>query len=295
MPSGKDLRRRIASVKNTQQLTKAMKMVSAAKLRRAQEAMMQARPYANGVRKVVQLMAENEAVREAHPLLAKREVKKVQVILITSDRGLCGAFNANLQKRAERMYREEAKNYEELSFVCLGKRGYEYLKLRGIPVKKFYGDILKGATFASISAVAEEMMSAFKNGECDEVRIIFAEFRSVISQVVKAETLLPVSPEQAVDAKAAAKSEPTVSADYIFEPSQGEILDVLVPRYFTTMLFRSVLESTASEHGARMAAMDNASRSAGDVIKKLRLIYNNIRQAGITKELLEITSGAEAL
>lgn len=293
MASGKELRRRINSVKNTQQITKAMKMVSAAKLRRAQDAIVQARPYAIALRDAAQLLSENPEVQDSHPLLARRKVKRVNTILITSDRGLCGAFNSNLQKRAERLYRQEAANYESYVFTCIGKRGYEYLKLRKVPVVKFYEDTLKKVSFPRATAIAEEIMSGFLNGEFDEIRIIFAEFKSAITQVVRVDTVLPVQ-ITASENKNAADAEAN-SKDLSFEPSRQDILDTLLPRYVHTSVFRALLESLASEHGARMAAMDNATRNAGEVIRKLRLVYNNVRQANITKELLEITSGAEAL
>lgn len=290
MASGKELRRRIHSVKNTQQITKAMKMVSAAKLRRAQDAIVSARPYANAIRQVVRLVTANAIVRESHPLLAKREARKVNVVLITSDRGLCGAYNSNLNKRAERMYREEAAQYEKFVFTTIGKRGNEYLKLRKIPVHKFYEDVQKQITYAKVSAIAEELVESFLNGEFDEIRLVYAEFKSALSQIVVRESLLPIVAETGGAEVAGAPS-----ADFLFEPNQGEILNELLPRYFKVLLYRALLEAAASEHGARMAAMDSASRNAGEVIRKLRLLYNNVRQAGITKELLEITAGAEAL
>lgn len=288
MASGKELRRRIQSVKNTQQITKAMKMVSAAKLRRSQDGIVQARPYANAIREVTRLITGNPSLREGHPLLVKREVKKVCVVLITSDRGLCGGYNSNLNKRAERIYREEAKKYEKLVFACIGKRGYEFLRLRKIPVHKYYEGIQKTLSFAKASAITEELVAAFLSGEFDEIRVVYAEFKSALSQIVVQETMLPIS----TDAESAAAA---MKSDFIFEPSQLEILNEMLPRYFKTLLFRALLEAAASEHGARMAAMDSATRNAGEVIRKLRLIYNNVRQANITKELLEITSGAEAL
>jgi F-type H+-transporting ATPase subunit gamma len=289
MASGKELRRRIQSVKNTQQITKAMKMVSAAKLRRAQDAIVHARPYAVAIRKATQLAAANPYVREAHPLFQAKPVKKVNVILMTSDRGLCGGYNSNLCKRAEKLHREEAKGLEVFSFTCIGKRGYDFLRSRKIPVRKFYADIQKSVSFAKAAVVADEITEAFSSGEFDEIRLIFAEFRSALSQTIVVDTLLPIANTEFGELDIAAKS------DFIFEPEQAEVLNDLLPRYLRTAVFRALLEGAASEHGARMAAMDSATRNAGEVIQKLKLLYNNVRQANITRELLEITAGAEAL
>lgn len=288
MASGKDLKRRIASVKSTQQITKAMKMVAAARLRRAQEAIVKARPFAVSIRQVVQNLAQDEESREMHPLLSKREVKNVVVVLITSDRGLCGSFNSSLLKKAEQMFKAEAKNYASFSFICIGKKGYEYLNHRKIPVKHYYQDFQKGMTYARVQAVAEELINSYTASEFDEVRIIFSEFRSAVSQIPRAEVLLPV----VIDPK---EGDGSTQTDFIFEPNRQEILTQLLPRYFKAKLFKGLLESAASEHGARMAAMDNATKNSGEMIRKLTLEFNKIRQAGITKELLEIVSGAEAL
>lgn len=288
MASGKDLKRRIASVKSTQQITKAMKMVAAARLRRAQEAIVRARPFAAAIRGVVENLVSGEEVREHHPLLATRTVKKVNVILITSDRGLTGGFNTNLVKRAEQLYRNESGKYEKLVFTCIGKKGYEYLRLRKIPVHEYLPDFQKGLTFARVQAEAEKLIEAYKVGEFDEIRVIFSEFRSAISQIPTTETLLPIE----VEASAARAAGPT---DFLFEPSQEDILSQLLPRYFKTKLYRALLESVASNYGAQMSAMESATKNAGEMIRKLTQEFNRVRQAGITKELLEIVSGAEAL
>jgi F-type H+-transporting ATPase subunit gamma len=288
MASGKDLKRRIASVKSTQQITKAMKMVAAARLRRSQEAIVKARPFAAAIKQVVQNLIRHEEIRAYHPLLMKREVKKVNVILITSDRGLCGSFNSSLVKKAEQMFKDEAKNFESFDFTCIGKRGYEYLNLRKIPVKEYFQDFQKGMTYGRVQAIANDMLESYVNGEVDEIRMIYSDFRSAVSQVPTAETLLPVN--------LAAESEASgPSVDFLYEPDREKILADLLPRYFKSKLFRGLLESAASEHGARMAAMDSATKNAGEMIRKLTLEYNKVRQAGITKELLEIVSGAEAL
>lgn len=288
MASGKDLKRRIASVKSTQQITKAMKMVAAARLRRAQEAIVRARPFAIAIRGVVENLVANEEVREHHPLLTRREVKKVNVILITSDRGLTGGFNTNLIKKAEGLYRAEASKYEKFTFTCIGKKGWEYLKLRKIPVNDYLPDFQKGMTFARVQALADKLIEQYQNGEFDEIRVVFSEFRSAISQVPQAETLLPVVIEEGSAPRAG-------QSDFLFEPNRTEILSELLPRYFKTKLYRALLESAASNYGAQMSAMESATKNAGEMIRKLTLEFNKVRQAGITKELLEIVSGAEAL
>ena len=289
MASGKELRRRIQSVKNTQQITKAMKMVSAAKLRRAQDAIVQARPYATAIQKATRLAVANPYVREAHSFFQIKPVKKVNVVLVTSDRGLCGGYNSNLCKRAEKLYREEAKGLEVLSFTCVGKRGHDFLRSRKVPIRKFYPDVQKSVSFAKAAVIADELIEAFTTGEFDEIRLIYAEFKSALSQTIVVDSLLPVQGGDLGEESNAAM------AEFIFEPSQESVLNDLLPRYLRTAVYRSLLEGAASEHGARMAAMDSATRNAGEVIQKLKLLYNNVRQANITRELLEITAGAEAL
>ena len=290
MASGKDLKRRIASVKNTQQITKAMKMVAAARLRRSQEAILKARPFASAIKGMVQNLIHNEEIREFHALLNKREVKKVNVVLITSDRGLCGGFNSNLVKRAEAMYRNEAAKYEKFTFTCFGKKGHEFLSNRKIPVAHYHADFFRGLNYAKVEAVSNDMIDSFTSGEYDEIRILVAEFRSAISQVVTATTILPVD----LSEETIASSKGPVM-DFLYEPNRERVLEELLPRYFKAKLYKAFLESIASEHGARMAAMDSATKNAGELIRKLTLEYNKVRQANITKELLEIVAGAEAL
>ena len=287
MASGKDLKRRITSVKSTQQITKAMKMVSAARLRRAQEAITRARPFAVGISELVENLVGGDEIREFHALLTKREVKKVNVVLITSDRGLCGGFNSALLKRAETLYKKDANNYEKFDFTCIGKKGNEYLTLRKIPVANYLQDFQKGLNYAKVQVLAEELMKSYLKGEYDEIRIIFSEFKSAMVQIPQVHTLLPISMNSGDGAK--------TTKEFLYEPSKESVLEEVLPRYFKAMLNRALLESIASEHGARMAAMESATKNAGEMIKKLTLEYNKIRQAGITKELLEIVSGAEAL
>lgn len=290
MATGKDLKRRITSVKSTQQITKAMKMVAAARLRRAQDAIVKARPFAFAIKQTVENLIRNEEIREFSPLLMRREVKKVNVILVTSDRGLCGGFNAALLKRAEAMYRAEAGNYEKFTFTCIGKKGYEYLSHKKLPISEYLQDFQKTMTYAKVQALSEEFIKDYLNGEYDEIRVIYSEFKSAVSQIPRTGTLLPVN---LAEEQAATQKEANV--DFLYEPNRDQILGELLPRYFKAKLFKSLLENAASEHGARMAAMDSATKNASEMIRRLTLEYNKVRQAGITKELLEIVSGAEAL
>ncbi|MCO5142413.1 MAG: ATP synthase F1 subunit gamma [Oligoflexia bacterium] len=293
MASGKDLKRRIASVKSTQQITKAMKMVAAARLRRAQEAIIRARPFSVAIKSTVQNLLLDGDIRAKHALLEKREnPKSALVIVISSDRGLCGSFNSSLLKRTENYYKQNKDVYSEgIKFLCIGKKGNEYLTHRKIPVYKYIADFQKTMTYAKIQVLAEDLMSRFINKEFDEVHVIYSEFKSAISQSVTMQTILPI------DASTEEKETKSVAtqSEFLFEPEKEQILNALLPRYFKAKLYQSLLESAASEHGARMSAMENATKNAGEMIRKLTLEYNKIRQAGITKELLEIVSGAEAL
>ncbi len=260
MASGKELRRRITSVKSTQQITRAMKMVSAAKLRRAQDAITAARPYAVGVKKVVAELTKDTSLAENNPLLQGRdEKKKVLTVLFTSDRGLCGGFNSQLNKLAESTAKEESSKFEKFQFASMGKKGLEFLKLRDLDIYKNYADFQKTADFAKISVFADELTELYTSGEFDEIRVIYSEFKSAISQIPRNETLLPISTDGLDD-------QGEEFADFTFEPSQEAILANLLPRYIKISLYRALLESTASEHGARMAAMDSATSNAGDMI-----------------------------
>lgn len=294
MASGKDLKRRITSVKSTQQITKAMKMVAAARLRRAQEAVVRARPFSKAIKQTVANLLRSEKVTQNHPLLEVREKKNAVIIIVTSDRGLCGGFNSALLKRAEAFYRSESAKYGSLKFVCIGKKGNEYFTHRKIPVAEFIPDFQKGLSYAKAEVFADEWIEKFKTGEIDEMRVMFSEFRSAVSQIPTMHVLLPVNFEAEI---ASGEIEVKVNSwnDFIFEPSLEEILDRILPRYIKSKIYKALLESAASEHGARMAAMDSATKNAGEMIRKLTLEYNKVRQAGITKELLEIVSGAEAL
>ncbi len=284
MPSLKSIKKRISSVKNTRQITKAMKMVSAAKLRRAQENVTAARPYARKLAEVLEKLAANQEV-DAHPLLAPREIEKVLLIVVTSDRGLCGGFNANICKAAERFVRENKGEYSEINIMTVGRKGNEFLKNRQKVVKN-YANIFGNLNYQTAALLAQEVIQGYLAEEYDKVFILYNAFKSVMTQEITLQQLLPVAPP------AQAEDVPT---QYIYEPSQGALLDELLPKNIEVQMFKALLESLASEHGARMTAMDSASKNASEMIGKLTLIYNRARQAAITKELMEIISGAESI
>ena len=287
MASAKDLRKRISSVKNTQQITKAMKMVSAAKLRRAQENIVSLRPYSREMSKVVGSLAQavKASGEESHPLLeAKSEIKSCLVFVVTSDRGLCGALNANVIKTAARFIKNEAPKYEKCDLAFIGKKGYEYFKNR--KPGKYYQDFYAGFRMPKATQLAEELIALYLSGQYDHIRFIYSEFKSAISQSVMDESFLPVG--------TLGESSTTESEMTLYEPTVRDILDGILPKHFATQICRIVYDALASEHAARMSAMENASKNAGEMIKKITLLYNKTRQAAITKELLEITSGAEA-
>ena len=280
------IRKRISSVKSTQQITKAMKMVSAAKLRRAQEAITAARPFARKMREVVQAVA-GRAGNDAHPLLTAREGKKLALLVVTSDRGLCGSFNSGLTRAAHRFVNDHRDRFEEIALFVVGRKGRDFFRRREVPIRKEYLGVLGGVSRGHAETMASDLVAGFLSGEFDEVRIVFNEFRSAISQVVRFEPLFPIALEKA-EGEAA-------GVDYLYEPGQKEILATLLPKYVETQIFRVLLESVAGEHGARMTAMDSATNNSVDMISRLTLQMNRARQATITTELTEIVSGAEAL
>ncbi len=287
MPSLIDFRRRIRSVKNTQQITKAMKMVSAAKLRRAQDRVIAARPYAAQMREMLANLAQaaqsDERASES-VWLAKREPKNIDLVLITSDKGLAGAFNSNLIKASERFAAENAN--AKVSLTLVGRKGRDYYKRRGAPIIGEYVNILAKPTFADASAVAAEIIRRYREGETDAVYVINNDFKSVMTQTLSVQQLLPVD--------LTPSSEAAATKDYIYEQSPLDMLERLMPRFVEVAIFRSMLETGAAEHAARMTAMDKASSNAKDVIEALTLYMNRVRQAAITKEIIEVVSGAAA-
>lgn len=284
MPSLKDIKKRIGSLKNTSQITKAMKMVSAAKLRKAQESILAARPYAGKMQEVLGNLA-SRVDSSSSPLLEVRELKKVEIILFSSDRGLCGAFNASLIKEAEKFI-SEAPGGKEVIMSFAGRRGAEYFKRRGRTQRARY-DTPKGADVYSAAAeIGSDVIAAYSNGSCDEVYMLYGTFKSALTQVPTLERLLPIEPKMTTVEEV---------TEFLFEPSAEKILEELLPKYVSSQIFKALLETAASEHGARMTAMDSASKNASDMIGRLTLQYNRARQATITKELLDIINGAEAL
>jgi F-type H+-transporting ATPase subunit gamma len=287
MPSLKDIKKRIASVKSTRQITKAMKMVSAAKLRRAQEAVTAARPYAAKMQQVLSSLALREEA-EAHPLLMAREKNRALVVLMTADRGLCGGFNANISKAAERFIRANAAGYADYELTIIGRKGRDVLKNRpGMKIGKVYEQITSSISYPTAALIGQEIIEAYVAGNYDAVFIVFNAFRSAISQDATVQQLLPVVPRP--------QDEGAPAIDYIYEPGRAEVLEQILPKHIEVQIFRALLESVASEHGARMSAMDSASKNASEMIGKLTLQYNRARQAAITKELMEIISGAESI
>ncbi len=285
MATLKSIKKRIVSVKNTRQITKAMKMVSAAKLRRAQDSITAARPYAKKLAEVLQkLAAQSEG--DAHPLLEKRNAEKALLIVISSDRGLCGGFNANLSKAADRFIKEKKGDYAEFSVMTIGRKGYEFLKSR-TTVRKNHEGVLAGLNYQTAALLAHEVIDGYLAGDFDEVFVIYNAFKSVMSQDITVQQLLPVPP--------ATTGTEEVGTDYIYEPSKGALLAELLPKNIEVQIFKALLDSVAAEHAARMTAMDSASKNANEMIGKLTLQYNRARQAAITKELMEIISGAESV
>lgn len=286
MASLKSIKKRIVSVKNTRQITKAMKMVSAAKLRRAQEAVVAARPYAKKMGEVLESLAGN-LEGDLHPLLEKRDAKKLLLIVVTSDRGLCGGFNSNLCKAGERFIKEKSGEFEQISLMTVGRKGYEALKNRH-QIAKNFPNVLAKPSYQTAAMLAHEVIEGYLAEEYDQVILLFNAFRTVMSQDITFQQLLPVVPEEMNVADDA-------PVEYIYEPSVTELLAEILPKNIEVQIFKAMLESVASEHGARMTAMDSASKNANEMIGKLTLQYNRARQAAITTELMEIISGAESI
>ena len=288
MPSLKAIRKRITSVKNTRKITRAMKLVSTAKLRRAQEALIAARPYTAAITQVVSELS-GVAGAGAHPLFEERPVEKVALVLVTSDRGQAGAFNTNVIKATERYLRDELGT-AHASLRIIGRKGNQYFSRRKVPITSFDPSPVGATALASARETANRIIADFEAGKVDRVLVVYNEFKSAISQIVRVKQLLPVVPEPSKQ-MLVAETQP----DFLYEPSKETLLARLVPLYVQIQLYRAALESIAAEFAARMTAMENATKNAGEMIAKLTLSYNRARQASITKELLEIIGGAEAL
>ena len=297
MPSLKDLRVRIKSVKSTQKITSAMKMVAAAKLRRAQEQAESARPYADRMARMLEsLAAAYEGRPDAPPLLAGTGKDAAHLVIVaTSDRGLCGGFNSGVVREARRLIRELLADRKDVKILCIGRKGRDQLKRDfGARIVGTVEDIGKPRlTFAAAEGIQKRLLTMFEAGEFDIATVIYSRFKSAISQIVTRQRLIPL-PAPAAERESPGRAQ-GVRATYEYEPSEEELLADLLRRNLAVQLFRALLESWASEQGARMTAMDSATRNAGDIIDRLTLFYNRTRQAYITKELIEIISGAEAL
>ncbi len=282
-----DIRRRLRSVRSTQQLTRAMKMVSAAKLRRSQDRVIAARPYAKALRDILANLSAQ--VREIqNPLLSERQEEKVLLLVVAGDKGLAGAFNANVHRTVGALLRE--KSWKEVTLLPIGKKAFDFWKRRKFPIAQSYPGIFAKVGYGHAREIAGILTSKFVSGEIDSAYAVYNEFKSILSQVVRVERILPIS--RAAGATADGEG---AGPEYLYEPDPRQILEKILPRYLEFSIFKILLESTASENAARMTAMDSASKNAGEIIDSLNLIYNRARQARITKELIEIVSGAAAL
>ncbi len=283
MANLKDIRKRIGTIESIKQVTRAMKLVAAAKLRRAQSNMEQARPYAVRINGVLnQLLPDID--RTSHDLLTMRPARQKAFIILTSDRGLCGSFNTNILRQAENIIKTAGKESSKL--ICIGRKGYEYFSKRGYDVVEHYADFWSELDFSHATTMARAVTARYLAGEYDDVRVIFNEFKNVAQQKIVEYHYLPLVLEDEAE---------EVGIDFLFEPSKDEVVKSLVPRHLNIQMWRFLLESNASEQAARMTSMEAATNNAGDLIDSLRLEYNKARQAAITTEILEVVSGAEAL
>jgi len=289
VPSLRDIRNRITSVKSTRQITKAMKMVAAAKLRRAQDAILKTRPYAQLLDQALSRVAARAAGDEnvAHPLLATRPPRTAEVVVITSDRGLAGGFNSNIARRTQRFLVENAERFERIELSTIGRKGRDYFRARKIAMRKDYLGVHSGLAFQKAEELAREYETRWLAGEVDAVYLCYNEFKSAISQKPVVFQLLPIETPEPQAGQAV--------IDFKYEPSRGKLLEDILPRHVAMQVWRALLESAASEHGARMSAMESATKNAEEMIGALSLQYNRARQAFVTKELMEIVGGAEAL
>ena len=288
MPSLIDMRRRIRTVRNTQQITKAMKMISAARLRRAQDRVFNARPYASLLKEVIESLV-GRIESPAHALLARRPQERLVAVVLSGDRGLCGAFNTNIVRATERFLAEHPKKQVEL--IAVGRKARDYYRWRSRPIRREMVQIFSHIDFTHAREIASDVTDSYVEEKTDGVVLIYNEFKSVLSQRIVVEQLLPLREFQPSPGRAAAFQK----VDYIYEQTPREIYEGLLPKYVESLIFRALLESAAAEHAARMTAMDSATSNAGDMIDDLTLTMNRIRQAAITREIIEVVSGAAAL
>ncbi len=286
MPNLRDIRRRIRSVQSTQQITKAMKMVSAAKLRRAQENMIQARPYSSKMRGVLESLA-SRCDQTAHPLLKVRPEKKIMALVMTADRGLCGGFNTNITRFATHWMKDRTAEGAEITLVLVGRKGMDFFKRREVRVEKRWSGLFQKVRYEDASDIGQYLAQAYTEERCDAIYLIYNQFKSVIAQQIVADRLLPIPRREEGPAEG--------GTNYIYEPSEQALFEALLPKHVTFQVFQALLESGAAEQGARMTAMEGATNNARDMIDRLTLFANRVRQAAITKEIIEIVSGAQAL
>ncbi|MEK6479114.1 ATP synthase F1 subunit gamma [Catalinimonas sp. 4WD22] len=294
MPSLKAVKSRIASVKSTQQITKAMKMVAASKLRRAQDRLLQMRPYAVKLTKILNNVSSNLSEENVSEYAKSREVKNVVFVVFTSDKGLCGAFNTSLFRYLRQLISNEYSTYERnnrLKIMTVGTKGRDYYKRRGLEMIDEYADLFSEQTFENVRNAAEAVMKMYKEEKVDKVILVYNTFKNVATQIVTNEQFLPVQSSTEDNEENTNEN----SIDYIYEPSEEYIVEELIPQSLKIQFYKAYLESAASEQGARMTAMDQATDNAGELLKQLKLTYNRTRQAAITKEILEIVAGADAL
>ena len=291
MPNLKEVKTRISSVVSTQQITKAMKMVAVSKLRRAKNSILQMRPFAEKLNEILINVSKDLDADEGKGYGTEREIEKVLIVVITSDRGLCGAFNNNVSKRTVALIEENYKyqfDAGDVHILPLGKKGFDFFRRRKYHVIAKFTDIFRGLSFKKGREPAEFVMNAFLQGEYDKVDIVYNEFKNVARQVVRVEQFLPIAPDSDTEQL------PGI-IDYIFQPNKKVIIEEMIPKSLKIQFYKAMLESNAAEHGARMTAMEQATENAGELLGELRLVYNRTRQAAITKEILEIVAGAEAL
>ncbi len=297
MPSLKEVRNRISSVKSTQQITKAMKMVAAAKLGKATEAIKRMRPYSDMLEGILNNLSANTSKEDLESeFMTDREIQNVLIVTITSDRGLCGAFNMNVMKEAMILIEEKYSTHfkaGKVSFLTVGNKSRDYVKRRNYAYNADFTGTFQGLSLEKVKTVAEYILDKFRNKEVDCVELVYNEFKNAATQSIKQVKFLPIEDKKPVDKKIDTKKSQNI--DYILEPSKEEIISELIPKILKVQFYRAILESNAAEHGARMTAMDKATDNAGELLKDLLLTYNRTRQAAITKEILEIVGGAEAL
>ena len=288
MASLKEVKERIKSVSSTQQITRAMKMVAAAKLRKAQDRIVQMRPYSEKLSAILSNVSSGNEEEGMDTYSASREVKRALVVAVTSDRGLCGAFNSNIFKAVRNFLNTEEMQGVEVTILPVGKKSYDQFRKTKHTVIDQYWNVFSDLRFDRVKEAAEFAMNGFENGDYDHVVLVYNEFKNVATQIVRTEQFLPIAAQET-------EENSTVATDYIYEPSKDFIVEELIPKSLKIQFYKSVLESNASEHGARMTAMNKATDNAGELLKELKLTYNRTRQAAITKEILEIVGGAEAL